>query len=170
MEVWKDVVEYEGLYQISNLGRVKGLNRLVDGRNGFKKKIKERVLKPCDNGKGYLFIILRKDNCSKQRTLHQMVAESFFNHKPKEHKLVVDHINGDRQDNRLDNLQLISQRHNTSKDKKNKTSKYTGVCWNRHINKWMSAIRIDNKKKHLGYFKCELAAAVAYQNKLKELC
>jgi hypothetical protein len=170
MEVWKDVIGYEEMYQISNLGRVKSLNRLVSQKNGVKKKIKERVLKPCDNGKGYLFVILRKDDYSKQRTLHQMVAESFLNHKTKDYKLVVDHKNGIRQDNRLENLQLITQRNNTSKDKKNKTSKYIGVCWNKNINKWMSAIRIDGKKNHLGYFKCELAAAVAYQNKLKDVC
>ena len=158
-EFFKDVIGYEGIYQVSNLGNVKSLR--------FNK---EKILKPSNNGKGYLQVILRINNKNKAKTLHILVSETFLNHKSNgKHNIVIDHINGDRLDNRLENLQLISQRLNTSKDKQNKTSQYTGVCWNRFNNKWMSSIRINGEKKHLGYFINELEASNTYQNRLKEI-
>jgi hypothetical protein len=92
---------------------------------------------------------------------------AFLNHKPNGHVLVVDHINNNRADNRLENLQIITQRENSSKDKKG-VSKHTGVFWNKQNTKWHAQIQINGKKKHLGYFKCETAAHLSYQRKLKE--
>ena len=157
-EVFKDIPNYEGLYQISNLGRLKSL-----------KFNKERILKPTVGGNGYLFVNLCCEGKLKPITVHQLVAIAFLNHTPCGYKIVVDHINCDEQDNRLENLQLISQRENSSKDRKGGASKYTGVSWHKTYNKWISAIRINGKKKHLGYFKCELEASEAYQSKLKEI-
>ena len=81
----------------------------------------------------------------------------------------MDHINRVRTDNRLDNLQIITTRENTSKDRKGCTSKYTGVSWDKYNKKWVSRIAMKGIPNHLGYFKDELKAAEAYQNKLKEL-
>jgi hypothetical protein len=168
MEIFKDIPGYEGLYQVSNLGNVKSLSRQIwNGKVFFISK--DKILKPGGNGTGYLLVMLRLGNNFKAKTLHSLVAETFLNHNKNNKRIIVDHINGDRSDNRLENLQVITQRENTSKDKKNKTSKYTGVCWNRFNNKWMSGIRISGKKIHLGYFKCEEEANKAYQNKLKEI-
>jgi hypothetical protein len=82
-----------------------------------------------------------------------LVAMAFLNHKPDgTHKIVVDHINNNKLDNRVVNLQLISQRENLSKDRKDGTSKYVGVCWKKSRNKWQVDIKIDGKRKYLGLF------------------
>ena len=83
--------------------------------------------------------------------------------------LVVDHKDNIPSHNWLDNLQLITQRENTSKDKKNKTSKYTGVWWHKKRNKWKSAIRISGIQKTLGFFVDEIDAAKAYQEALGKI-
>ena len=63
----------------------------------------------------------------------------------------------------VENLQYITQRLNSSKDKKNTSSIYTGVSWSKEKKKWKSCIRINGKSKHLGYFTDELEASNAYQ-------
>jgi hypothetical protein len=100
--------------------------------------------------------------------VHTLVAMVFLNHKPDgTNKICVDHINNIKTDNRLVNLQLITNRENTSKDKKDGTSKYVGVCWQKSKNKWMAQINIDDKKKYLGYFTDEHEAHLVYQKALK---
>ena len=97
-----------------------------------------------------------------------LVAMAFLNHKPCGHKLVVDHINNNKLNDRLYNIQVITQRQNCSKDKKG-SSKYTGVTWDKRQNKWKAYIRIKQKLRYLGYYKKEKEAAQAYQNELKKL-
>jgi len=85
------------------------------------------------------------------------------------HKIVVDHINGIRSDNRLENLQLITNLENSSKDRKNGSSKYTGVTWSKDNSKWKSTINVNNKNISLGYFTSEEEASEYYQNALKAI-
>jgi len=159
MEIYKDVVGYEGLYQVSNLGNVKSF-----------KWGKVRLLKLGSDSCGYLVVNLHKNGKVKMRKIHQLVVESFLCHKPDGYKaLIVDHINNNKLDNRLDNLQLVTQRHNISKDVKNVSSKYTGVCWDKSKSKWKSSIHINSKDKHLGYFPNELEAHQAYQKALSAI-
>ena len=171
MEVWKDIPNYEGYYQVSNLGNVKSLERfIVCGKNeSAKRKIPETILKPSINNVGYYSLKLQKFGVKKTIEIHKLVSICFLGHIANGYKLVVDHINNNRLDNRSENLQLITQRENTSKDKKNCSSKYTGVCWHILNNRWRASITINNKPKHLGYFKNEIDAHNAYQNALKEL-
>jgi len=152
LEIFKDIPEYEGIYQISNLGNVKSLYK-----NG-----KEIILKPSVSKK-YLKVKLCKNNKCKTYQIHQLVAITFLKHKPNGFKTVVDHINNIRTDNRLENLQLISQRENVSKDIVDKTSNYIGVYWDNLPSKWKSQIEINYKKVHLGYFDDELEASKIYQ-------
>ena len=100
--------------------------------------------------------------------MHQIVAIAFLNHTPNGLKAVVDHIDNNPLNNELGNLQIITHRKNLSKDKKG-SSKYTGVCWYESRKKWIAGIRVNGKKKHLGYFTNEEEAAEAYQKALKEL-
>tara|TARA_R110000772_G_scaffold261421_2_gene379897 strand:+ start:1536 stop:2015 length:480 start_codon:yes stop_codon:yes gene_type:complete len=155
-EIWKDIKDYEGLYQVSNLGRVKSL-----------KFGKERILSAATNATGYSLVALCNGK-TKAITAHQLVAMAFLNHKPCGYKLVVDHINTIKTDNRLENLQVITHRQNCTKDKKG-TSKYTGVHWCKPRNKWRAEIRINGKTKYLGSFKSELEASEAYQLKLETI-
>lgn len=163
-EIWKDIPEYEGLYQVSNLGNVKSLER--KSWNGFSWiKQKKRILKPSDNGKGYLMLILSKNGKTKGFTIHQLVAMAFLNHTPSRYKVVVDHINGDTKDNKLTNLQLLSNRDNILKgySNKNLSSKYPGVTFNKRAKKFKATIYVKNKiNVYLGYFKVEEEAYSFY--------
>jgi len=158
MENWKDVKDYEGHYQVSDLGRVKSF-----------KRSEIIIKKPSKDAFGYYYVCLSKNGEVKTIKVHKLVAIAFLNHTPCGHTLVIDHINFDRSDNRLSNLRLISTRENTSKRSIEYSSQYTGVSWAKKSNKWVSYIRIDGKLKHLGYYNVEIDAHNAYQNELKTL-
>jgi hypothetical protein len=159
-EEFRDIPNYKGLYQVSNLGRVKSFKGKTD-----------KMLKPRIDTVGYLGVNISKDVKSKNRNVHQLVAEAFLGHVPCGYKIVVDHIDENPLNNRLDNLQLLSHRANTSKGFKAKvcSSEYTGVCWDKSSKKWLSRILINGKRKNLGYFTCELEASEAYQKALKNI-
>ena len=171
MEIWKEVKGYED-YEVSNLGRVKSLARTIIYKDGRTRKCEEKILKLNLTGlKGsqYLAVNLCNNGKGKKARIHQLVAEAFLGHKPNGHKLVVDHINNVKTDNRLKNLQLITNRKNSSKDRKNGTSRHIGVYWNKRDKSFISRIQINGKNKGLGYFKNEEEAAKAYQNALAKL-
>ena len=107
-EKWKDVQGYEGLYQISNLGRVKSVKREVPhSRKGFTKVIKERLMSVCDNGNGYKTVYFLKNGKRAMRYIHRLVAEHFLE-KPLG-KGYVNHKDYDTANNRADNLEWCSQ-------------------------------------------------------------
>lgn len=170
-EIFKDIPGYEGMYQVSNIGRVKSLERIIDHWRGGKSKRREMVLKPRINGGGYQTVLLYKEGCRDLR-IHQLVAITFLDHIIDGYTIVVDHIDGNKLNNRVDNLQLISNRENVSKGHRHKktSSQYTGVSWHKGNKKWAANIWIDGKLKYLGLFDTELEASEAYQKKLKELC
>ena len=94
-EIFKDVPNYEGIYKVSNLGNVKSL-----------KWNKEIIMKQGISSR-YLAVNLRKENISKIYRVHVLVAMTFLNYKPNgKQDFVIDHKNGVRTDNRLENLQL----------------------------------------------------------------
>ncbi len=122
IEIWKNVIGYEQLYEVSNLGRVKGLSRIIlkGGKNKFLKK--ELILKPSVTSK-YLGVSLVKNKIKKTKRIHQLVAESFLNHKCNKHIYIIDHINENKLDNKLENLQILTNKENLIKSiiiKKNK--------------------------------------------------
>lgn len=160
LEEWRDVIGYEGCYKISNIGRVKSIKR--------KGVLNDRLLSPCPNSYGYLCVALSKNGAQKSMRVHQLVAQSFLNHKACGLRLVIDHINNDKLNNIVENLQIITNRENVSKDRKGGTSKYLGVSWCRNRGKWVSIITINNKNEILGVFTSELEAAKAYKKRLKE--
>ena len=168
IEIWKDIPGYEGMYQVSDMGNVKSLGREVLRNDEYPIKIKEKILKPGLSSSGYLIVILCKNNLKKSITTHMLVAMAFLNHKSDgTNKICVDHINNIKTDNRVINLQIITNRENLSKDKKNGTSKYTGVSWSKSRNKWIAEITINGKGKHLGYFIDEYVAHLVYEKALK---
>ena len=156
IEVWKDIPEFES-YQVSNLGNVKSL-----------KYGKERILKKPIGAGGYIQVGIYKNKKCSKRTINQLMAIAFLNHKPCGHKMVVDHIDTNKLNNKLYNLQVITNRKNLSKDRKG-TSKYTGVFLAKGRNKWRAMISINGKQKHLGCFVNEKEAAQAYENELKKI-
>ena len=158
MEVWKSIESYNGDYEVSNLGRVKSL-----------KFSKEKILKGGVNSSGYLLVNLSRGSLRKNVYVHKLVALQFIKDNTYNKTLVIDHIDNDKLNNKLYNLQIITIRQNLSKDKKNKTSKYTGVSFYKSTKKWRASIGINSKNKNLGYFKCEISASLAYQKALINL-
>ncbi|MCK4500824.1 HNH endonuclease [Candidatus Babeliales bacterium] len=167
----KEIVNYEGLYEISLDGEIKSLGRYVKHSSGNGECFrKPRILKQSINSRGYKVVTLfDKDGKRKMWGVHMLMAMTFLNHTPDgTHKLVVDHKDNNRLNNQLDNLQIITGRENTSKDRKGGTSKYVGVSWYKKTSKWVSYIHLDGKKRFIGYFDDEQEAHLAYQKELNK--
>lgn len=121
-EIWKDIIGHEGLYQISNLARIKSLSRIIVNKNGFNKIIKERILSPVTMNIGYVAISLWRGNKDTKYTLHRLMAIHFIPNS--ENKKEVNHINGNRGDNNLLNLEWVTPSENM------KHAMRTGKCKN----------------------------------------
>lgn len=170
LEIWKDVPSYEGLYQVSNFGNVKSLERYVKGKveNRLQKEniLSKRLVG--DIGNQYYAVTLCNNKDRKQIKISVLVAMAFLNHTPNGYVgFTVDHIDNNPLNNTVNNLQVITKRENSSKDKKG-ISKYTGVTFNKKSNKWRSQIWINGKNKTLGSFDDELEAHRAYQKELQQ--
>jgi hypothetical protein len=157
METYKDIPGYERHYQVSDFGNVKST-----------KNSKEKVLIPILGKRGYLQVSLSINNSKKVYKVHQLVAMAFLDHTPKKHSLVVNHINLDRTDNRLENLEVVTNRENCNLKHISSSSKYVGVSWRKDRNKWAAEILIDGKRVKLGHYEKEIDAHLAYDTKLKE--
>ena len=167
-EIFKDIPNYEGIYKVSNLGNVKSLKRVVKRHNHYDLPVKERILKPALSTNGYYSVVLVKKNSNKTFMVHALIAMAFLDHVPCGFKLVVDHINNIKTDNRLENIQIVSNRENSSKNRKG-SSKYVGVSFHNKTKKFLSTIYKDGKNKNLGLFTNEYDAHLAYQKALKEI-
>ena len=170
IEIWKDVPEYEGLYQVSNFGNVKSLQKNIKMPNGGIRIQSEKILKPFSST-GYLEVELCKKGKGKYFKVHKLVAITYLNHIPCGHKITVDHIDHNKKNNTLNNLQLLTNRENVKRsiDKTKTTSKHIGVSFDKKNKKWVSQIYLNKKNIFLGRFKNEYDAHLAYQNKLKEI-
>ena len=109
-EIWNDIKGYEGRYQVSNWGRVKSLNRIITNRRGRKATIKETILKPEVVFDGYIRVHLSKNGKQKHYRVATLVFEAFNGPIPEGKEL--DHANGVRTDNRLENLRAVSHLEN----------------------------------------------------------
>ena len=123
-EIWKDVVGYEGYYQVSNMGRVKSLERKCKCCGNSTRTIRSKILKP-GNDKGYLKVNLHKDNKTKQHTVHRLVAIAFL---PNENNYpCVNHKDENPSNNNVSNLEWCSYEYNnnygTTKERTSKTLK-----------------------------------------------
>lgn len=102
METWKDIPQYEGIYQASNFGNIRSLN--------YKRTGTIKILKPALDGKGYLRTALTKNGKSKTIKVHRIVAIAFLKLNPDKYQ--VNHINGIKTDNSINNLEWSDNRLN----------------------------------------------------------
>ena len=115
-EEWRAVAGYEGLYEVSNLGRVRSLDRIVTRPHPKDNhlcdyKIKGRMLMQLPSTNGYLFVHLYKDKRAVQQTVHRLVAEAFVpGYFDGAH---VNHKDENKHNNRADNLEWVTRRENS---------------------------------------------------------
>lgn len=150
-EEWKEVIDYPG-YFISNFGNIKGI------------RFKDRLLKQHQNHKGYFHVGLNNENGHKKFGVHRLVALAFL--EKIEGKGYVDHIDRNKQNNKLDNLRWISNAENIRNQSKRNgySSKYKGVSFDIHRNKWCAKMKIYYSTYNLGRYNTEEEAALAYNN------
>jgi hypothetical protein len=117
-EIWIDIKNYEGIYQISNFGNVKSIMRIGKHNKGRKWQIrKERTLKNRNDGRGYYSVILYKGNTKISYRIHRLVAKAFIpniNNRPE-----INHKDGNKQNNNVDNLEWCTRKENTSHARQN---------------------------------------------------
>tara|TARA_B100001146_G_C16190651_1_gene438953 strand:- start:1607 stop:2206 length:600 start_codon:yes stop_codon:yes gene_type:complete len=111
-EIWKDIPGYEGLYQASNLGRIKNLHRKAKHPKGGYRTVRERILKLYYNKAGYQVVKLSVNNKKPLQRVHRLVAFTFID-KPKG-KDYINHKNEIKDDNRVENLEWCTIKYNSS--------------------------------------------------------
>ena len=144
-EIWKDILGYEGLYQVSSFGRVRSLDR-YDSNNHF---LKGRILRLCADAKGYLIVGLWSNNKKKMYKVHRMVAESFI---PNPDNLpIINHKDENPSNDNVDNLEWCDYKYNNNygtareraRNTKLKNGYWTGLSKEEYMKKW----RQENKEK-----------------------
>jgi hypothetical protein len=159
-EIWKPILGYEGLYEISNKARVKSLSRIVSCRNKYESLLPEKLLKQgCT--KGYFHVSLAKNSINKIFKVHRLVAIAFISNP--ENKYTVNHKDLNSRNNFVENLEWNTSAENTHHYAKTKTKTgFIGVTWNKSINRFIAAFLSQKKRVYVGCFKTRKVAIAAY--------
>ena len=148
-EEWKDIEGYDGDYQVSSLGRIRSL-----------KFGKSRILKGRTDSDGYPTLVLCKNERRRSLRIGRLVAQAFL--PDWDEDLQVDHINGVKTEDTVENLRMVTNTENNRSFKTKTpgcTSRFRGVYWRKDSKKWQAIITLAGKQKHLGYFVNEAEAA-----------
>lgn len=153
-ELWLPIEGYEGYYEVSNMGRVKSLSRPVENSQ---RNVKEKFNKFHLKRDGYHSVLLSKNKIKKTIQLHRLVAKAFLPNP--ENKRVVNHIDGNKLNNCISNLEWVSSRENSCHYYRNiNTGTPVGVYKLKKYDKYLAHAHVDGKKVFLGYHKtCEEA-------------
>jgi len=169
-EIWKPIPDYEGLYEVSNYGRIKSLAKayFFGHHHSSLRKLEECLIKLSIDNVGYFIFVLKKDGTSKTQRVHQMVAIVFLDHKPDRYNRVVNHKNLNKLNNFYRNLEIVTNRENSNQKHIQSTSEFVGVSLAKERGKksgkvWRSMIYLNGKRINLGYFTTEIEASNAYQ-------
>jgi len=167
VEEWRDCVGFEGRYQVSNLGNVRSLDRVLsDGR-----KRKGQMMTTRIGTKGYVKVGLRDGAQQHTFNVHRLVALAFLD--GFEEEKVVDHIDGDKTNNEVTNLRWVSQTVNlTNRKNCDSLSGETGVEYRSDMAKskpWLARVKIKGKTHNLGYHAKKQEAVEARAKFIEEL-
>lgn len=165
MENWKNINGFIDVYQVSDLGNVRSVDRIII-RNGRVHKLKGRILKYHIDIHGYKSVVLSKLNKLKTFRVHRLVAKEFLNHTCSR-TLHIDHVNENKTDNRVKNLQILTASENTIKGikhRKTSSSQFTGVYWRKDRCRWVSRKVINGVDTYLGSFLNEFDAHNCYES------
>ena len=154
-EIWKPIEGYNGLYQVSNMGRVKSLERnVVKGKGGLY-KIEEKILKGSKDKDGYLCVNLSKDGKVKTHKIHRLVAQAFL---PNPNNLPqVNHRNENKTDNRVENLEYCDSKYNNNFGTRTEKTQKPILQFTKNgdfIKKWNSATQIQ---RELGFYNSHIS-------------
>lgn len=160
-EIWKDIPGYEGLYQVSNTGLIRGVERIIKHSTGSPKKIKGMILKKKIIWSGYEQVCLCKINTRKYYSVHRLVLRAFSPHS-NENLLQVNHINGVRNDNRYENLEWCTasenSKHSYRELKRKPTRFWKGIYGAKHPNS-IPIVQKDLKGNIIARFDSSATAA-----------
>ena len=151
-EIFKDIPEWEGIYQVSNLGRVKSLAR--------KWSPSESILTPAISRDRYLKVDLKANGRREQVEVSRLMALAFIDKNYVKNNLVCDHKDRNRQNNKLSNLRVVTQRENSQNKCNSKT--LIGAYKRQTSDRWKSAIYVNGKVQHIGDFDTAEEASQAY--------
>ena len=167
VEEWRAVPGYEGYYEVSNLGRVRSLNRVIRLRDGRPKTLKGIIMKPWfSGGQGeHPCVAISKEDKVLTAGIYRLVYMAFIGHIPD--GMEVDHKDRDRSNNCYDNLRLATRSQNAanSTKKRTNTSGYKGVSKSKSKVKtrWYAGIEVMGKYHYLGTFDTPQEASAAYR-------
>lgn len=159
-EIFVPVKGYEGLYEISNLGRVKGLMKSNSRKSDYLKNYLGKI--------GYYVVCLSKDKKTKHLYIHRLLCENFIENN--NNYKFVDHIDNVKTNNNLSNLRWCTKRQNESfsnRKKQHHSSKYVGVCFDKFNLKYKASVNENGKTKNLGTYKSEEQAHNRYLEYIK---
>ena len=157
-ETWADIQGYEGIYQVSDLGHVRSLDRTINHPHCGKVRRKGKILKHVKNADGYDGVFLYINGKSKRCAVHRLVAETFCE-KP-EGNVEVNHLNENREDNRASNLEWISHadnvRYGTCIEKRAKAFRKPGIATDKNgvEHRFES---LTDAAKHFGFLRGEIS-------------
>jgi hypothetical protein len=165
-EIWKDIQGFESLYQISNLGRVKSLERKIKTKIGWERKVSEKVLKGFISTEGYFSVRLYKNAKGITKTVHRIVAQHFLDNFDKSKD--VNHIDDNKLNNHYKNLECVSEMENICHYRQTKNKNKIALNISKCYNKFRARGTFEGKRKHLGLFHTKEEAIEAYNKFLKD--
>ena len=168
-EEWRCVAEYEGLYEVSSLGRIRSLGHTTVDTKNVERSFKGRVLNLSTDSNGYNIktLYLNRERCAFR--LHRLIAQAFI---PNPNGLpYIDHIDGNKENNNINNLEWVTAQENTERyhSKIESSSKYNKVSFSPSHKKWIAQLLVDGKSIHIGSFDSEEEAHFAQVLSKKEL-
>jgi len=158
--IWIDIPKYKGLYKINSLGEIKSCDKITNGIKSIGRPI---ILSK--NKVGYMFVKLSKNNKKQMFQIQKLMALTFVGYIPD--GKVVDHIDSNKTNNDINNLQFLTIRENSIKEKLAENG-HIDICYRKDNNKWRVRLQISTGRLSVGNFEKINDALEAYDKACKD--